>query len=135
LYNYGWSKSGLLKEYCHRAIYDEWLEMNVVFDLNQMFNEITWERLHNNELRSSILDQVYTNNLESIKEVIVEKQKVIDHSLICKKTEGQLVTKKFQTMNYQNWKKYSKENLLMIIQQKKVNALSQQICDMLDKML
>jgi len=119
MYNSGWPKSGLLKEYCHRAIYDEWLEMTVVFDLNQMVNEITWERLHNNELRSSIIDHVNTNNLESIKEVIVEKQEVSDHSLICVKTEGKLVTKKFQTMNYQNWKKYSKENLLKILQQKK----------------
>ena len=69
-------------EYRHRTIYNEWLEMALAFDLKQMVEEITWERLHVNELRSSILDHAYTNNLESIKEVVVKKQEVSDHSLI-----------------------------------------------------
>ena len=68
--------------------------MAVAFDLKQMVEEITWERLHNNELRSSILDHVYTNNAESIKEVIIDKQEVSYHSLICIETDGVLKKKK-----------------------------------------
>ena len=106
-------------EYRHLTIYDKWLEMALAFDLKQMVEEITWERLHVNELRSSILDHAYTNNIESMKEVVVEKQEVSDHSLLRIETERHLEARKYKTLKYQNWKKF--RYLISILQQKKID--------------
>ncbi len=68
------------------------------FDLKQIINEVTWERLHANELRTSILDHIYTNNLEAVNQVFVKKQETSDHSLILIETEGRVsINRKYKT--------------------------------------
>jgi hypothetical protein len=127
-------------DYRNRAIYDEWLEMVEAFDLKQIINEVTWERLHANELRTSILDHIYTNNLEAVNQVFVEKQETSDHSLILIETEGRVsINRKYKTLRYQNWRRYSKESLLVALRRESLGfnseATAQQICDELDKVL
>lgn len=127
-------------DYRQRAIYDEWLEMVDAFDLRQTVEEVTWERIHANEVRTSILDHIYTNNQEVVSQVRVEKQEISDHSLVLIETEGRTDrNKKYKTINYQNWRKYSKENLLSVLRRENLNynpeATAQQVCDMLDKLL
>lgn len=121
-------------------LYDEWLEMVEAFDLEQIVEEVTWERLHANEVRMSILDHIYTNNQEMVNQVLIEKQETSDHSLILIETEGQLRhNKKYNTLMYQNWRRYSKESLLETLQRENLDvvqeATAQQICDKLDKLL
>ena len=70
----------------------------------------------------------------------MEKQETSDHSLVLMETEGRAGrNKKYKTLNYQNWRKYSKENLLSILRRENLNynheASAQQVCDMLDKLL
>jgi len=42
--------------YQHRKIYDERLETFTAFDFIQVVKELTWERIHNNNVQTSILD-------------------------------------------------------------------------------
>ena len=137
--NLDYAKKNCL-DYRNRIIYDEWLEMVEAFDLKQVVEEVTWERLHANEIRMSILDHIYTNNQEIISRVLIEKQETSDHSLILVETEGQLGnSKKYTTLKYQNWRHYSKENLLATLRRENLDydlgATSQQICDKLDNLL
>ncbi len=110
------------------------------FDLKQVVEEVTWERLHANEIRMSILDHIYANNQEVVKQVLVEKQETSDHSLILVEAEGtSSQSRKYTTLKYQNWIKYSKESLLAALQRESLGynqgATAQQICDKLDKIL
>ena len=127
-------------DYRNRMVYDEWLEMVEAFDLEQIVEEVTWERLHANKVRMSILDHIYTNNQEMVNRVLIDKQETSDHSLILIETEGKLRhNKKYNTLMYQNWRRYSKESLLETLRRENLDvvqeATAQQICDKLDKLL
>ena len=73
-------------------------------------------------------------------QVLVEKQETSNHSLILMETEGQSgQSRKYATLRYQNWRRYSKESLLATLQRENLDynrgATVQQICDKLDKIL
>ena len=59
--------------YQQRRIYDELLELSYAFELTQLVKEITWARVYQGVIRSSILDHAYTNNEDNILNIRVEK--------------------------------------------------------------
>jgi endonuclease/exonuclease/phosphatase family metal-dependent hydrolase len=67
--------------YQHRRIYNEWLEANTAFDVIQVVTEPLWERIHNNNVQTSILDHVYVDNMSAVETITVDKQPISNHSL------------------------------------------------------
>ena len=77
-----------VQNYIHRHLYDELFEMVCAFDLNQIVNEITWSRIYDNQVRSSILDHVYVGDTTVIDWCQVLKQPISDHSAVVIKIVG-----------------------------------------------
>ena len=98
--------------YQQRRIYDELLELSYAFELTQLVKEITWARVYQGVIRSSILDHVYTNNEDNILNIRVEKQPISDHSVVIIKTKGQTKTNEKTEYEYDCWMNYSKTSLL-----------------------
>ena len=128
-----------VQNYAQRRIYDELLEMCIAFDLLQLIKEVTWSRIYQGAIRSSILDHVYTNNKEIITDIRTEKQPISDHSAVIISTAGVTKRKKFIYYEYECWKAYSKEALNDELRHLDLNQLSdcgvQQMADKLDQML
>ena len=71
-----------LQSYPQRRIYDELLETVTAFDLTQLVKTETWLRVYQGQVRSSILDHVYSNNVGLIEHISVDKQVISDHSSV-----------------------------------------------------
>ena len=125
--------------YQQRRVYDELLELSYAFELTQLVKEITWARVYQGVLRSSILDHVYTNNEDIILSIKVEKQPISDHSVVIIKTKGLSKTNKKIYYEYDCWMKYSKESLLNELRKHDLIALetlcAQDMADRLDHIL
>jgi hypothetical protein len=52
-------------------------------DLIQIVTELTWERIYKNNVRTSILDHIYVDDMSAMETILVEKQPISDHSLVC----------------------------------------------------
>jgi hypothetical protein len=122
--------------YQHRKMYDEWLEAITAFDLIQILKEPTWERIYNNNVRTSILDHVYVDDMSAVETITVENQLISDHSLVCLTSIGKEKRKKFSEIEYQCWRHYSQQKLKEEL--KKIDfytvsiGTAQQICNKLD---
>ena len=86
----------------------------------------------------STLDHVYTNNVESIENITVHKQEISDHLLVMIETTGALRTNRKEYFTYVDWKNYSKEALLDMIDSVRLaeieNTTVQVIADELDQL-
>jgi len=122
--------------YQHRKIYDEWLETITAFDLIQIYKEPTWERIYNNNVRTSILDHVYVDDMSAVETITVEKQPISDHSLVCVTSIGKEKRTKFSEIEYQCWRHYSQQKLKEELKKIDFHTVSigtaQQICNKLD---
>ena len=125
--------------YAQRRIYDELLEAANAFDLTQLVSEITWARIYQGQMRSSILDHVYTNNEDQIGDIRVEKLEISDHSVVIIKTKGMTNKKGVILYQYDCWKAYSKEALLEELHNSNLRELhglpTQELSDKLDQIL
>ena len=128
-----------VQNYVHRRLYDELIEITIAFDLTQLIKDITWSRVYQGEMRSSVLDHAYTNVKESIAEIVIEKQPISDHSAIILSTVGKTKIKKKIVYSYECWRNYTKEKLLEEIRTYDLWSLStlsvQNIVDKLDQIL
>ena len=59
--------------YQNRKIYDKWLEAITAFDFIQVVKEPTWERIHSNNVKTSILDHVYVDDMSAVETITVDK--------------------------------------------------------------
>ena len=125
--------------YAQRRIYDELLEAANAFDLTQLVSEITWARIYQGQMRSSILDHVYTNNEDQIGDIRVEKLEISDHSVVIIKTKGMTNKKGVILYQYDCWKAYSKDALLEELHNSNLRELhglpTQELSDKLDQIL
>ena len=85
--------------------------MVCAFDLNQIVNEITWSRIYDNQVRSSILDHVYVGDLTMIDWSQVLKQPISDHSVVVVKTVGIENSNDETTYEYSCWRDYAADKL------------------------
>ena len=76
------------QNYIYRRLYDELIETSNAFNLQQIVTEVTWSRLYNGVIRSSILDHVYIGNQSVVEDLEIEKQPISDHSVVIVTTKG-----------------------------------------------
>ena len=69
-FNLDFKKRGL-QNYQNRRIYDELIETEIAFNLLQIVEEDTWSRTYQGNIRTSLLDHIYVNNLLIVEEVKV----------------------------------------------------------------
>jgi hypothetical protein len=122
--------------YQNRKIYDKWLEAITAFDFIQVVKEPTWERIHSNNVKTSILDHVYVDDMSAVETITVDKQPISNHSLVYVTSSGKEKKIKFSDIEYQCWKNYCAETLKTEL--KKIDfynvskGSAQQICNKLD---
>ena len=92
------------------ALYETWSEMENEMHLCQLVKEYTWARPHQGQLRKSILDHVYTNNITLVSDIKVLSVSIGDHCPVVV-TMDNIVQKVEKYVNYRNWRGYSKEKL------------------------
>ena len=128
-----------ISNYPQRRIYDELLETVNAFDLTQIVEEETWLRVYQGLTRSSILDHVYTNNLDLIDQISVDKQVISDHCSVTVTLCGALREEKTNYYTYICWKNYSKAKLSAELQKHDFRPLenkpAQVIADYLDQVV
>ncbi len=94
-----------------RHLYEEWITFEQEHRLLQMVDFATWQRPDGNQIISSILDHVYTNNISLIESVEEAGCVVGDHcpviTTLTRRSQSLTVTK-----TVRDWKKYSPELLL-----------------------
>ena len=83
------------------------------FNLIQLINEATWQRVINNSLKESILDHLYVTDPNYINNVKFTEPLIGDHKLITFEinTKHKIKTPK----HHRNWKKISKQKLFFLL--------------------
>ena len=76
------------------------------------------------------------DDINAVEDVIVEKQAISDHSLVCVTSVGEKRKTKFSEIQYQCWKNYSQETLKTELKKIDFENIStgsaQQVCNKLD---
>ena len=125
--------------YPQRRIYDELLETVTAFDFTQIIEEETWMRVYQGVVRSSILDHVYTNNLELIEHISIDKQVISDHCSVTITLCGLLREENENYYTYTCWKNYSQAKVAQELQKYDFgpveNKSAQVIADYLDHVI
>ena len=99
------------QNYIYRRLYDELIETSNAFNLQQIVTEVTWSRLYNRVIRSSILDHVYIGNQSVVEDLEIEKQPISDHSVVIVTTKGVARGNRKIEYEYACWRNYSKASL------------------------
>ena len=86
--------------YQNRKIYDKWLEAITAFDFIQVVKEPTWERIHSNNVKTSILDHVYVDDMSAVETITVDKQPISNHFLVYITSSGKEKRTKFSEIEY-----------------------------------
>jgi exonuclease III len=94
-----------------RHLYEEWITFEQEHQLLQMVDFATWQRTNGNQIISSILDHVYTNNISLIESVEEAGYVVGDHCPVIT-TLTRRSRSLTSTKTVRDWKKYSPELLL-----------------------
>ena len=82
--------------YTNHAMFNTLLETFEPLGLQQLINFPTWERLINNELKSSILDHIYVKDCTLISNITPIKTEIGDHTMV----SFMLIGPPIQTKNY-----------------------------------
>ena len=97
-------------EYSHANYFDILNETFEPFNLIQLVDFPTWERLIIGEIKQSILDHVYVRDFSFVRNVSAVKPIFGDHCLVA--FEIEFVRPKPTKVLRRNWRSYSKEQLL-----------------------
>jgi hypothetical protein len=93
-------------------------------------------KTYNNNVRTSILDHVYVDDMIAVETITVEKQPISDDSLVCVTSIGKEKRTKFSEIEYQCWRHYSQQKLKKELKKIDFHIVSigtaQQICNKLD---
>ena len=71
------------QNYQHHHLHDLLDDYLDDHNLIQIESDFTWTRIVNNNVKTSTLDHLYTNDMSIVKKFVNEKQAISDHNLIC----------------------------------------------------
>ena len=112
------------QNYKNKKLYDELESLFIEKTLVQIIDTNTWRRKFGDELKESILDHIYVNNLSAVESSFNDQQIVGDHNLV-----GLIL--KVETENYPtnypstvlDWTNYSKDALIQKLSNYNFNEL------------
>ena len=117
--------------YHHSRLYDIWKDYEARCQLIQMVDFPTWARLDRGTLKTSILDHIYTNDVNLIESIEEMSASVSDHCpvLACLAKKVMMTPKKVWS---RNWKLYSRDALLTCLAKQNWNIMCTDVEDFYD---
>ena len=97
--------------YNQRQLFKDFEEINGHHQFTQLVKEPTWERMVEGQLRSSVIDHIYTTDVTTIKEIKLKNMIFGDHRMVVAKMENVVEREELKFMK-RNWKNYSEEMLV-----------------------
>ena len=102
-----------LSNYNFSSLYDELIEIFEPLGLIQMVNFETWSRFVQQIRRTSIIDHIYTQHPEALKDITPIDTEIGDHKLIKFNIAGK--KENCKTVYKRDWRNYNKQNLVDLL--------------------
>ena len=102
-----------LSNYNFSSLYDELIEIFEPLGLIQMVNFETWSRFVQQIRKTSIIDHIYTQHPEALKDITPIDTEIGDHKLIKFNIAGKIDNCK--TVYKRDWRNYTKQNLVNLL--------------------
>ena len=98
-------------DYSQRLLFQDFNELIGHHHYTQHVTEPTWNRVINNELKSSVIDHIYCTNSTNVESLTYKDTMYGDHKLVMLCTQDN-VQEKEKIMLRRNWRNYSEKSLL-----------------------
>ena len=119
--------------YHHSRLYNIWKDFEAHHQLSQLVKFVTWSRLDRGQLKTSLLDHIYTNDEGVIDSVVELASTTSDHCPVLA-VLAMKATSKTRKIWTRSWKNYTKENILCKLAEQNWDITCLEVEDFCDEM-